>query len=135
MSSESRPRILYVEDDPDMLEAVRVMLEDGGWEVMTATSALEGLEAAAREMPDVALLDLMLEEVDSGVTLATRLRARRPRMPIYLLSSVGASLMRNQDISRLDLTGVLQKPMDAATLLSILDDALQQGAAPEGADD
>lgn len=132
MSSESRPRILYVEDDPDMLEAVRIMLEDGGWEVLTAASALEGLEAAARELPDVALLDLMLEEVDSGVTLATRLRARRPHMPIYLLSSVGASLLRNQDISRLDLTGVLQKPMDADTLLSILDDALKP--SPEGVD-
>lgn len=128
MSSEPRPRVLYVEDDPDMLEAVRVMLEDGGWEVVTATSAMEGLEAAARELPDVALLDLMLEEVDSGVTLATRLRARRPHMPIYLLSSVGTTLLRNQDISRLDLTGVLQKPMDADTLLSILEDALHASA-------
>lgn len=119
----TRPRVLCVEDDPDFLEALRIILEDGGYEVIQAASAEEGLTRAAEVEPDVALLDLMLEEVDSGVSLAMRLRVQRPDLPIYLLTSVGEALLDTHDSARLGLTGVLQKPIRGDTLLKVLENA------------
>jgi DNA-binding response OmpR family regulator len=123
MSSDDRPRILCVDDDPDLLEALTVILEDGGWRVARAASAQEGEVEALEVPPDVAIVDLMLEEVDSGVTLATRLRARHPELPIFLLSSVGNSFLDTHDVGRLQITGILQKPIDGETLLRIVEQA------------
>ena len=118
-----RPTVLYVEDDPDFREAMEAVLLSGGYEVLTAKTAEEGLMLFEDSAPDVALLDLMLEEVDSGVTLATLIRARDPNVPIFLLTSVGEVLMDTHDWGRLGLSGVLQKPVGAKTLLPILENA------------
>lgn len=123
MSTDDRPRILCVDDDPDVLEALTVILEDGGWRVVRAASAQEGEVEAVEAPPDVAILDLMLEEVDSGVTLATRLRARHPELPIFLLTSVGNSFLDTHDVGRLQVTGILQKPIEGETLLRIVEQA------------
>ena len=124
--SEGQPiRVLYVEDDPDFQDAVQFMLEAQGYRVRVAPTAEEGLTAFAEERPDIALVDLMLEEVDSGLDLATRLRARDPDLPIYLLTSVGDALMDTHDWGRLGVTGVLQNPVTAATLIPILENALR----------
>ncbi len=118
-----RPTLLYVEDDPDFREAVEAILEAGGYEAYTAPTAEEGLALFLERSPDMVLVDLMLEEVDSGVTLATRIRAQDPNIPIFLLTSVGEALMDTHDWGRLGLSGVLQKPVSAQTLLAILQNA------------
>ncbi len=120
--------VLYVEDDPDFREAIQAMLEARGFRVLLAETAEEGLAAVQEEMSDVALLDLMLEEVDSGVTLATRIRALRPDLPIFLLTSVGDAMMDTHDWSGLGITGVLQKPVEAETLVTILGNAMTSPA-------
>jgi DNA-binding response OmpR family regulator len=127
MTTDDRPHVLCVDDDPDVLEALRVILEDGGWRVETAPSAQEGEMVAGEDPPDVAILDLMLEEVDSGVTLATRLRARHPELPIFLLSSVGHTFLDTHDVGRLQVTGILQKPIQGDTLLRIMEQARKAG--------
>jgi DNA-binding response OmpR family regulator len=125
VNDPQKARVLYVEDDPDFRDAIRTMLEANGYRVRLAATAEEGLEAFRDETPDAALLDLMIEEVDSGLSLATRIRAASPHVPIFLLTSVGDALMDTHDWGRLGVTGVLQKPVSAATLLPILENALQ----------
>jgi DNA-binding response OmpR family regulator len=115
-----RRRVLYVEDDPDFREAVRAILEAAGYEVAEAESAEAGLALFHAAPPDIALVDLMMEEVDAGVTLAKELRAAGAGIPVILLSSVGDSLAQEKASEELGLSAVLQKPVRAETLLGIL---------------
>ncbi|OQX91973.1 MAG: DNA-binding response regulator [candidate division Zixibacteria bacterium 4484_95] len=60
----NKARILIVEDDRDIVELIEYNLRKEGYQVVTATSGEEGLEAAKSEKPDMALLDLMLPGID-----------------------------------------------------------------------
>lgn len=118
--SEAKPLVLYVDDDPDYLEVMRVILESGGYEMAGAASAEEGLEAYRKQRPDLVLVDLMMEEVDSGTAFVKELRLLGNQAPIYMLSSVGESMSLSADHMALGLAGIFQKPIDRETLLGVL---------------
>jgi two-component system, chemotaxis family, chemotaxis protein CheY len=112
--------ILYLDDDQDLLDAVRMILEANGYEMEEAHSAEEGLRAYKESKPDFLLVDLMMEEVDAGTVFAKELKLLGNTVPVFLLSSVGDSLDHNTDYQALGLDGVFQKPVHPKTLLSIL---------------
>ena len=87
--------ILAIDDDPDIRAALRIVLEAEGFSVGEAANGEEGLKAAERINPDVIVVDLMMEEVDSGVTVAKKLRERGYEGPIYILSSAGDTVRYN----------------------------------------
>ena len=62
--SRSQKCILVVDDDPDALDLAVAMIEGNGYEIQTATSGREALEAIERQRPDAVILDLMLPEMD-----------------------------------------------------------------------
>jgi len=117
---EGKPVILYVDDDQDMLENIRLLLEKNGYIMIGARTAEEGLKAYKEEVPDLIILDLMMEEVDSGTVLTKELRALGNTVPIFILSSVGDDMSMVTDYTDLGLAGVLQKPVDFDHLLSII---------------
>lgn len=117
--------ILCVDDDPDVLEYLRVVLEAEGYAVATASSAEEGLRVYREKKPDALILDLMMEEVDAGTSMVTELKAMGNTAPIYMLSSTGDNLSRTIDPSSLGLAGVFQKPVDSEVLLSLLKSKLK----------
>jgi DNA-binding response OmpR family regulator len=113
----SKALILCIDDDQDLLDSMRIILEGHGYAVETATTAQEGIRFFKTAHPDLILVDLMMEEVDSGVTLVRDLKALGVKLPpIYMLSSVGDGLNLNVDFSELGLTGVLQKPINPDSL-------------------
>jgi two-component system KDP operon response regulator KdpE len=80
-------RILVCDDEPQILRALRVILRDGGFEVITAATAEEALDAAAVRPPDAAIVDLILPDQD-GVAVTRSIR-EWSEMPILVLSAVG----------------------------------------------
>jgi DNA-binding response OmpR family regulator len=123
--SQEPYKILTIDDDPDILEALRTVLEAKGYEVIQADSAEEGLKALKATQPDLVIVDLMMEEVDAGTSFVTRVRALGgKRIPIYMLSSVGDELSKNVPYQGLGLSGVFQKPIQPQTLLQVLEQAL-----------
>ena len=80
------PRILVCDDEPQILRALRVVLVDAGFEVVTAASAEEALDAAAVRPPQAAIIDLLLPDRD-GVQVTRALREWSD-MPIVVLSAV-----------------------------------------------
>lgn len=112
--------ILCVDDDRDLLDALRLVLESNGYAVVTARSAEDGLAAYTTQKPDLIIVDLMMEEVDAGTTLVRDLKAAGATVPIYMLSSVGDSLHMQIDATQLGLSGVFQKPIDNKNLLAVL---------------
>ncbi|GAB4231747.1 MAG: hypothetical protein Kow00109_04030 [Acidobacteriota bacterium] len=112
--------ILCVDDDPDILEALRVVLEANGYIVATASSAEEGLQVYKQVHPDLLIVDLMMEEIDAGTRFVKELQAMGNKAPIYMLSSTGDNLYATVDFSELGLAGVFQKPVNPDTLLALL---------------
>jgi two-component system KDP operon response regulator KdpE len=82
----NEPRILVCDDEPQILRALRVVLVDAGFEVVTAASAEEALNAAAVRPPQAAIIDLILPDRD-GVQVTRALREWSD-MPIVVLSAV-----------------------------------------------
>ena len=123
MSDEPReagPLILCIDDDPDILEFLEIVLVSEGFEFAGAASAEEGLSAYQRQAPDAIIVDLMMEEVDAGTGLVKELKLLGNQAPIFMLSSVGDNLSMTTDTSSLGLAGVFQKPVDRAQLLGVL---------------
>jgi two-component system, OmpR family, KDP operon response regulator KdpE len=87
VSDPSRPRILVVDDETQILRALRVILRDAGFEALPASTGEEALDVAALHPPDAAIIDLLLPDID-GVELCRRLR-EWSQMPMIVLSAVG----------------------------------------------
>jgi DNA-binding response OmpR family regulator len=112
--------ILCVDDDQDLLDALRLVLEKHGYTMVEARSAEQGLRRWQESTPDLIIVDLMMEEVDAGTSLVRNLKASGNTRPVYMLSSVGESLNSNIDYNELGLAGVFQKPIDHQQLLTVL---------------
>jgi DNA-binding response OmpR family regulator len=112
--------ILCVDDDQDLLDVLRTILEANGYVMEEANSAEDGLKAYKDLNPDLLLVDLMMEEVDAGTNFVRELRMLDNQAPVFMLSSVGDQLSANINPTELGLSGVLQKPVNSAALLSLL---------------
>ena len=86
--SEEKRTILLVDDDEDFVYQQRLQLEVEGYEVVTASSLSEAMEAVGETRPDIALVDLMMEELDSGFTLCHRLKQLHPSVPVIMVTGV-----------------------------------------------
>lgn len=112
--------ILCVDDDPDILESLKVILEANDYIVKLANSAEEGLHVYREVKPDLLIIDLMMEEIDAGTSFVKELKILGNTAPIYMLSSTGDTLSSTTDFSELGLTGVFQKPINPEVLLALL---------------
>jgi len=112
--------ILAIDDDPDIRATLRIFLEAEGFSVGEAATGEEGLKTAERIKPDAIIVDLMMENVDSGSTVAQKLKESGYAGPIYMLSSAGDSVRYNIDARELGLSGIFQKPIDPKLLASTL---------------
>lgn len=81
-----RPRILVVDDEPDLLALLALHLEGAGMEVTRAASGAEALAAMAGGSFDLAVLDIMMDDVD-GLEVLRRLRGQGVETPVILLSA------------------------------------------------
>ena len=90
---EGPPLILIVDDDPDFVEAGRLVLEAGGYEVVSAADGEQGLRAMRRDRPDLVILDVMMSGILDGLDASVQMRAERAlrRTPILMVSSITSS--------------------------------------------
>jgi DNA-binding response OmpR family regulator len=92
-SGEDRPeagdrklRLLVIEDDEKILEAITEYFARAGYDVETAEDGLSGVQAALNERPDAIVLDLMLPKMD-GLAVCRELREKAPYIPILMLTA------------------------------------------------
>ena len=89
-SQPTAPHILLVDDDEDFLFQHRVQLEHAGYRVTTASSRADAEALAADVKPDLAILDLMMEQHDDGFVLSHHLKRMLPGLPVILVTAVTA---------------------------------------------
>ena len=114
---DRKHKILCIDDDQETLDLLRIALESGGYDVVEALTAEEGVKTYKAERPDLIIVDLMMEEIDAGTTFTERLKAMGNTAPVFMLSSVGDSLGSQADYSNLGLAGIFQKPIEPSTFL------------------
>lgn len=111
--TETRPRIVVLEDDRDVAELVREILDDSGFDTMTADHETP-IEEVARHRPRLLLLDLLLGDRDGRDVLADLRRAGLPQVPLVLLS--GRERLE-PEMRRLGAAAALPKPFDIDELV------------------
>ena len=105
------PTVLVIEDDPDMREIERAVLDCAGHQVIAATNGLEGLDVLERQRPCVILLDLMMPVMDGLTFLAERRRRGLAQgVPIVCLTAGGGEMQRHA--LTLGAVDCLEKPVD-----------------------
>jgi CheY-like chemotaxis protein len=116
-------RILLIDKDNDFLTAQKAALEDQGYAVLTATSGEDGWETLRAEMPDLIVMDVILESHDTGFVLTQRIK-NDPLfrgIPILLASSVAAQMgqhfTREKDGFWMKADEYLEKPVESEVLL------------------
>ncbi len=83
--------VLVVDDDPDVVEQLTVTLKSDGCKVFAGHSQQEAEDLLLTVRPDVAILDLMMEQMDSGFVLCHYLKKLYPDTPVIILTSVTAA--------------------------------------------
>ncbi len=80
--------ILIVDDDPDILDQYALLLETEGHKVVQAGSLAEAEETILTVRPDLAILDLMMDEKDAGFVLCNQLKRLYAELPVIIVSNV-----------------------------------------------
>ena len=121
------PRILVIEDDPDMVEALRMPLEANGYDVVHAPTGEEGLQKVKEVEPDLIILDVMMETTTAGFQVSLQLRSPDPEseyaayrnVPIMMLTAIHTttSLRFGPDEGYLPVDDFVEKPIDPDELL------------------
>lgn len=125
-----KKKVLLVDDDPDFVEAVRVIVESGGYDVRVAYDGQEGLDAVAEEKPDLIVLDVMMP-VMNGHACCAKLKANPDTagIPIILLTAVAdrvtTSTYTHRDMLESEAEDYMPKPVEPAELLNLIKNWLQ----------
>jgi CheY-like chemotaxis protein len=113
----SSKRILVVDNEPSIQEVAQICLETvAGWEVILASSGLEGLAVAEREQPDAILLDVMMPQMD-GLDTFTNLQANPATrsIPVILLTAKVQTSDRH-NYKELGIRSTIAKPFSPLEL-------------------
>jgi len=114
--------ILLVDDDPDFVEAVKVIVQAGGYDVRVAYDGQEGLEAVAEQRPDLIVLDVMMP-VMNGHEACAKLKGSEATkdIPIILLTAVAdrvtTSTYTHRDMLESEAEDYMPKPVEPNELL------------------
>jgi DNA-binding response OmpR family regulator len=121
-----RQRVLVIDDSLMMLKFVREILADANYEVVTAGTAQEGLQATRAQKPDLILLDYLLPDL-RGDELSKRLSADKltADVPVVFMSGFGVDLENTQDRSE-NVLGILNKPFTTDSLLKAVEENLSK---------
>jgi CheY-like chemotaxis protein len=83
-------KILIIDDDPDIVEAMKIVLESKNYEVAIAKSGEDGLKRTRQSKPDLIILDVMMESMDKGFDVARNLKKdeNHKDIPILMLTAI-----------------------------------------------
>ncbi len=120
--------ILIIDDDPDILTALRITLQQGKHAVIEARNGSEGIAALRKTRPDLIILDVMMDTPTEGFELAQALHSRDPEsqyaefreIPILMLTAVQtkAPLLGQPSMDYLPVELFVDKPIEPADLLN-----------------
>jgi CheY-like chemotaxis protein len=125
--SQPRGDVLVVDDNPDMIEVMTVLLGEAGYSVRSASNGKEALDAVASRRPALVLLDMLMPVMD-GWQFARELRARYGReVPIVVVTAAEHARASAAQIGAAD---VLPKPFEVSRLMDVVAHHVVRTARP-----
>ena len=119
-----KKRILIVDDEPSILETVKLHLELSDYDVLAASDGMEALKIARTEKPDLILLDLMLPKIDGyKVCKMLKMDRRFKSIPIIMLTAKAGSVDEVQGYES-GADAYIKKPFDLEALSSLVQDMI-----------
>ncbi|MBM2843788.1 MAG: response regulator receiver protein [Anaerolineales bacterium] len=117
MESQAK-RVVCIEDEPEMIDLVRLILGRKGFEVIGANGGVEGLEAVRREKPDLVLLDLMMPDMD-GWEVYQQIKADEAlrHIPIVVVTAKAQSIDKVLGLHIAKVDDYITKPFGPQELL------------------
>jgi CheY-like chemotaxis protein len=115
--------VLLIDDDPDFRQKAKQSLQDAGYTVTEAEGENQAYEIARNKRFDIAVVDLILENSDSGFSLSYHFKKDYPKMPVVMLSSavndfgIAFSLETAAERSWIKADALLNKPIRPEQLL------------------
>jgi len=119
-------KILIIDDDIDLVEAMRLTLENAGFDVIDAQEGQKGIDKIRKDKPDLVLLDVMMRTQDEGFHIAYQIRSDEEMadLPIVMLTAVGQetgfSFDKDKDQDFLPVNELLEKPINPDTLIEVV---------------
>ena len=127
----AKKKIIIIDDDPDIVEATKIILEAAGFGVQTAASGPEGLKLIRQGGVDCILLDVMMARDTEGFHVAQDLKddPKTQKIPIVMLTSIaqktGFEFSPETDGDFLPVEAFLEKPVDPKKLVSTITGVLK----------
>ena len=124
-----KPKVLVIDDDPDLVESVRITLEANNYEVFSAENGTEGLRMVKETHPDLIILDVMMDTITEGFHVSYQLRSRDPNseyrkysnIPILMLTGISQKthmkFSHKEDEDYLPVDDFMEKPIRLEALL------------------
>ena len=121
-TAEKRLRLIVVDDNADMRESLKMLLEVGGYEVATAPDGRHALELQGTAPADVLITDIFMPDID-GLETINQFRTQFPAVKIIAMSGGGRRAMGADYLSTAGVAGadaILEKPFTRETLMQVL---------------
>jgi CheY-like chemotaxis protein len=135
-----KAKILLVDDDPDLIEAMRMVLEGAGYDCVHALSGVRALEILPRERPDLIVLDVMMDDMTEGFHVAYKIRKPEVGLepfvdiPIIMVTAIGQrtgmKFDRLTDGEYLPVDEFLEKPVQPSVLVEKVRSLLERRRKP-----
>ena len=118
VSDENKLRILIVDDEPSVGDALKLVLESNGYEVVLVTNGHDGINQIRKRAFGFSVVDLFLTDI-SGFQVITDFRKHQPEIPIVLITAHGSPQVF-EEAKKLGAIGALAKPFPPAELLKLI---------------
>jgi len=122
-------KIILVDDDPDIRESIKMVLENVGYAFAAAPDRESGMSLIESENPDLIILDVMMNQPDDGFVMAQDLRDKGVGTPIIMLTSIGSvtgmDFEKDNDVVAVD--DFEEKPIAPDKLLNKIKSLLEKG--------
>lgn len=119
-------KIAHIDDDPDIRDTVKRVLTMHGYQVdsyHTSSDFIHSLDDSEK-VPDLAILDVMVESMDAGLTTYIKLHDRFPNMHAIFMTSLGDTILPYFENKSQEWVCILEKPVQPTILLNIIQDRL-----------
>lgn len=121
-------RVVCIEDEPEMIDLVKLILSRKGFDVSGARSGQEGLQLIERLRPDLVLLDLMMPDMD-GWEVYQRMKANPAlnQIPVIVVTAKAQSIDKMLGLHIAKVDDYLTKPFGPSDLLNSVEKVLSRG--------
>jgi two-component system, OmpR family, response regulator VicR len=119
---ENARRVVYIEDEPEMVDLVRLILKRKNYEVIGANGGREGLEMVRRLLPDVVLLDLMMPDMDGWeVYQQLKAEANTRDIPVIVITAKAQNIDKVLGLHIAKVNDYISKPFSPKELVDSLE--------------